>query len=101
MELVSEGLHGLATAARVPLLTMRLSDGLWLMNKAGQLQLEHFNKSNALELGHHHGSVRHAGYLLGAGLEPNRWRIILHPAWPPGPIRMDGARRPCLPDSRR
>ena len=27
---------------------MRLSDGLWLMNKAGLLQLEHFNKSNAL-----------------------------------------------------
>jgi hypothetical protein len=48
VELVSEGLHALAKAARVPLLTMRLSDGLWLMNKAGQLQLEHFNKSNAL-----------------------------------------------------
>jgi hypothetical protein len=27
---------------------MRVSDGLWLMNKAGSLQLEHFNKSNAL-----------------------------------------------------
>ena len=25
-----------------------MSDGLWLMNKAGLLQLEHFNKSNAL-----------------------------------------------------
>src|SRR3954451_15643025 len=27
---------------------MRVSEGLWLMNKAGLLQLEHFNKSNAL-----------------------------------------------------
>lgn len=48
VELVSEGLHGLAKAGQVPLLTMRMSEGLWLMNKAGQLQLEHFNKSNAL-----------------------------------------------------
>jgi hypothetical protein len=46
--LVSEGFHGLAKTCQVPLLTMRVSDGLWLMNKAGQLQLEHFNKSNAL-----------------------------------------------------
>ena len=30
------------------LFELRLSDGLWLMNKAGLLQLEHFNKSNAL-----------------------------------------------------
>ena len=27
---------------------MQVSDGLWLMNKAAHLQLEHFNKSNAL-----------------------------------------------------
>jgi hypothetical protein len=27
---------------------MQISEGLWLMNKAAQLQLEHFNKSNAL-----------------------------------------------------
>jgi hypothetical protein len=27
---------------------MKVSEGLWLMNKAGLLQLEHFNKSNAL-----------------------------------------------------
>jgi hypothetical protein len=27
---------------------MRVSEGLWLMNKASQLQLEHFNKANAL-----------------------------------------------------
>lgn len=48
VELISEGLHALAKVNRVPLLTMRVSDGLWLMNKAGTLQLEHFNKSNAL-----------------------------------------------------
>ena len=27
---------------------MEVSEGLWLMNKAALLQLEHFNKSNAL-----------------------------------------------------
>jgi hypothetical protein len=47
-ELVAQGFHGLAKVNRVPLFTMRVSDGLWLMNKASQTQLEHFNKSNAL-----------------------------------------------------
>ena len=48
MELIDEGRHGLAAARRVPLFEMKVSDGLWLMNKAALLQLEHFNKSNAL-----------------------------------------------------
>jgi hypothetical protein len=48
VELVAEGYHALASQNRVPLFEMRVSDGLWLMNKAGLLQLEHFNKSNAL-----------------------------------------------------
>lgn len=48
VELVSEGRHGLAGQKRVPLFELKVSDGLWLMNKAGLLQLEHFNKSNAL-----------------------------------------------------
>ncbi|HXE13030.1 MAG TPA: hypothetical protein VN633_12970 [Bryobacteraceae bacterium] len=48
VELISEGPHALAKLNRVPLFTMRVSHGLWLMNKAGSLQLEHFNKSNAL-----------------------------------------------------
>lgn len=46
--LASEGPHALASQGRVPLFEMRASEGLWLMNKAGLLQLEHFNKSNAL-----------------------------------------------------
>jgi len=46
--LVDEGRHGLAAQHRVPLFVMQVSDGLWLMNKAALLQLEHFNKSNAL-----------------------------------------------------
>jgi hypothetical protein len=45
---VDEGYHALALQKRVPLFEMRVTDGLWLMNKAGLLQLEHFNKSNAL-----------------------------------------------------
>jgi len=48
IEVVAEGRHGLARQARVPLLELRVSEGLWLVNKAGSLQLEHFNKSNAL-----------------------------------------------------
>lgn len=46
--LIREGLHALAGQSRVPLFDLRVTDGLWLMNKAGLLQLEHFNKSNAL-----------------------------------------------------
>lgn len=48
IELVDSGLHGLARLNRVPLFRLELPEGLWLLNKAGSLQLEHFNKSNAL-----------------------------------------------------
>lgn len=47
-ELVDEGRHGLAGLGVVPLFELKVGDGLWLMNKAALLQLEHFNKSNAL-----------------------------------------------------
>ncbi len=47
-ELIDRGLHGLAPFGRVPLIEMTVPEGLWLMNKAALLQLEHFNKSNAL-----------------------------------------------------
>src|SRR5580658_1816754 len=48
VEVVAEGRHGLAKQLRVPLVELRVSEGLWLLNKAATLQLEHFNKSNAL-----------------------------------------------------
>ena len=48
IELIDEGRHGLAAQRRVPVFEMKVSEGLWLMNKAALLQLEHFNKSNAL-----------------------------------------------------
>jgi len=48
IRLVDEGAHGLAGLNRVPIFQLRVTDGLWLMNKAALLQLEHFNKSNAL-----------------------------------------------------
>jgi hypothetical protein len=48
IEPVDAGQHGLAGLRRVPVFQMRVTDGLWLMNKAALLQLEHFNKSNAL-----------------------------------------------------
>jgi hypothetical protein len=48
VELIDEGRHGMAALGRLPLFQLRISEGLWLMNKAALLQLEHFNKSNAL-----------------------------------------------------
>lgn len=47
-ELVDEGRHALARLGRVPIFELKLSEGMWLSNKAAMLQLEHFNKSNAL-----------------------------------------------------
>jgi hypothetical protein len=46
--LVDHGTHGLAKLNQVPLFRLRMAEGLWLLNRAGLLQLEHFNKSNAL-----------------------------------------------------
>jgi hypothetical protein len=48
VELIDEGRHAMASLRRVPVFEMKVSDGLWLMNKAALLQLEHLNKSNAL-----------------------------------------------------
>jgi hypothetical protein len=47
-KLLDEGNHALAKLGRVPLFEMRIPEGLWMLNRAGFLQLEHFNKSNAL-----------------------------------------------------
>jgi hypothetical protein len=48
IQLIDEGRHGLASLQRVPMFQLQVSEGLWLTNKAALLQLEHFNKSNAL-----------------------------------------------------
>ena len=48
IELIDEGRHGLAGLHRVPLFELKVPEGLWLTNKAALVQLEHFNKSNAL-----------------------------------------------------
>jgi hypothetical protein len=48
IELIDQGRHALWKQQRVPLFELKVSEGLWLMNKAGLLQLEHFSKSNAL-----------------------------------------------------
>jgi hypothetical protein len=48
IEQIGAGPHALASLNRVPMFRTKVSDGLWLMNKAALLQLEHFNKSNAL-----------------------------------------------------
>jgi hypothetical protein len=46
--LMDEGRHGLARLEKVPLFGLRIPEGMWMLNRAGSLQLEHFNKSNAL-----------------------------------------------------
>lgn len=46
--LMDEGTHGLAKLGQTPLFALRIPEGLWMLNRAGSLQLEHFNKSNAL-----------------------------------------------------
>jgi hypothetical protein len=48
LELIDEGQHGFASLRRVPMFELKVSEGLWLVNKAALLQVEHFNKSNAL-----------------------------------------------------
>jgi hypothetical protein len=48
IEMVDSGRHGFAGMGRVPVFEVRVSEGLWLTNKIALLQLEHFNKSNAL-----------------------------------------------------
>lgn len=48
IDLIDQGTHGFAAMGRVPVFEIRVSDGLWLTNKIASLQLEHFNKSNAL-----------------------------------------------------
>ena len=48
VRLVDEGTHALAKLNKVPLFELRIPEGLWMLNRAGLLQLEHFNKSNAL-----------------------------------------------------
>ena len=48
IELVEQGTHALAAQHRVPVFEIKISEGLWLTNKIALLQLEHFNKSNAL-----------------------------------------------------
>lgn len=46
--LEAKGSHGLAKLGQVPLFALNIEEGMWLLNRAGSLQLEHFNKSNAL-----------------------------------------------------
>jgi len=48
IDVLDEGAHALAKAGQVPLFGLRVPEGLWMLNRAGSLQLEHFNKSNAL-----------------------------------------------------
>jgi hypothetical protein len=48
VKVVASGTHALAKQNQVPLFELRIPEGLWMLNRAASLQLEHFNKSNAL-----------------------------------------------------
>ncbi len=45
---LESGPHATSKAKQVPVFQLSTTDGLWLMNKAAHLQVEHFNKSNGL-----------------------------------------------------
>jgi hypothetical protein len=53
--LVESGPHALSAVGKVPIIPITVSDGLWLANKGALLQIEHFNKSNALSWALHMG----------------------------------------------
>lgn len=48
VELLDSGVHPFSKIGKVPLYALRVPEGMWLLNKAGSLQIEHLNKSNAL-----------------------------------------------------
>ena len=98
---LSQGPHALYGNHACLFSRCKLSDGLWLMNKAAQLQLEHFNKSNAL------------GWAITMGLfampviySDREWNQIVGESYyiqlgPERQVWMDGAGRQGLPDRRR
>ena len=100
-ELVAEGIHGLAKQHRVPLFDMEVSEGMWLLNKAASLQLEHFNKSNALGWALTMGLFAMPVIYSERELEPDIGGIVLHPIGPAGSFRVDRTTRECLPDRDR
>ena len=62
------------------------------MNKAALLQLEHFNKSNALSWALTMGLFATSGGLFGQANGTRWWaRSLLHPARQGRPVRVDGA----------
>ncbi len=76
----------------------QMGDGLWLMNKAALLQLEHFNKSNALAW-----ALTMGLFAMPVVYSDREWnqiggRQLLHPAGAERQVRVDGAGGSCLPD---
>ena len=68
------------------------------MNKAALLQLEHFNKSNALSWALTMGLFAMPVVYSDQRVEPDRGRILLHPTRAGRPVRVDGAGGQGLPD---
>lgn len=47
-KLIAEGAHSCTNQRCVPVVELEITEGMWLMNKAASLQIEHYNKSNSL-----------------------------------------------------
>lgn len=47
-KLIAQGPHSCTNKRCVPVVELEVTDGMWLMNKAASLQIEHYNKSNSL-----------------------------------------------------
>ena len=78
---------------------MKVSEGLWLMNKAALLQLEHFNKSNALSW-----ALTMGLFAMPVVYSDSEWNQMvgesyLHPTRHRRPVRVDGAGGQGLSDS--
>ena len=97
IELVDEGRHGLASLRRVPVFEMKVTEGLWLMNKSASLQMEHFNKSNALSWALTMGLFA-TPVVYSEDVQSDRRRILLHSTGSRRPIRVDGTRGQGLSD---
>ena len=77
----------------MPVFELRVSDGLWLTNKIALLQLEHFNKSNALGWALTMGLFAMPVIYSDTRVQPDHRGELLHPAGSGGQVRMDGAGR--------
>jgi hypothetical protein len=98
IEQIDVGRHALASLGRVPLFRMRVTEGLWLMNKSRAVATGALQQIERVGVGADDGAIRDAGGVFGTGVEPDGGRILLHPTWTGGQVWVDGAGGEGLPD---